>query len=416
MFETLFSRPTARQRHREGPLAEERVAYLASLAAANAAHGTLVRKARYCMCLVRELEKWPPHYCFNLAEVDALVAAWGAKRVSMGRASAPRWPCENLRSVAIEFLQTLGRLSGDSVPIADRYDAYVDDFLAAQRQKGWLSEASCRSGRWQVQKFLSYLDNQALDLESLSPDDIDIYFWHCAQRWCRVSIHTAAKVLRTWFRHCEVRGWIKPGLADAILLPRLYRHEGLPPGPTWDDVTRMLAESSGDNPADLRNHAILLIVSVYGLRSGEVRRLTLDDIDWQHNRLRVIRSKSSREHVFPLEPRVGNAIARYLRDCRPKISCRVLFLTLLAPYRPLSPGALYYVVQTHLPRQNSPQKGRGPHGLRHACARHLMEAGLTFKHIGDHLGHRSPDATRLYAKIDLASLRKVALEDMGGLS
>ncbi|NJN00456.1 MAG: tyrosine-type recombinase/integrase [Aquincola sp.] len=60
--------------------------------------------------------------------------------------------------------------------------------------------------------------------------------------------------------------------------------------------------------------------------------------------------------------------------------------------------------------------GRGPHGLRHACARHLIESGRSFKEVGDHLGHRSPDATRLYAKVDLASLRRVALSDLGWLS
>jgi site-specific recombinase XerD len=87
-----------------------------------------------------------------------------------------------------------------------------------------------------------------------------------------------------------------------------------------------------------------------------------------------------------------------------------------APHRPLSIGGLYDVVRRYLSEADLPTKGRGPHGLRHACARHLVEAGRSFKEVGDHLGHRSPDATRLYAKIDLASLRRVAFSDLGGLS
>ena len=62
-----------------------------------------------------------------------------------------------------------------------------------------------------------------------------------------------------------------------------------------------------------------------------------------------------------------------------------------------------------------PGKGRGPHALRHACARRLVDAGLSLKEIGDHLGHQSPDSTRIYAKVDLTSLRLVAMEDLGGL-
>jgi integrase/recombinase XerD len=57
----------------------------------------------------------------------------------------------------------------------------------------------------------------------------------------------------------------------------------------------------------------------------------------------------------------------------------------------------------------------GPHALRHACASHLMEQGLSLKEIGDHLGHRLPDTTRIYAKVDLAGLRRVADFDLGGL-
>lgn len=154
---------------------------------------------------------------------------------------------------------------------------------------------------------------------------------------------------------------------------------------------------------------------MYGVRSGTVRRLRIEDIDWAHDRIRFIHSKSRREETAPLEPRVGNAIARYLRDGRPETDSRVVFLTLRAPHRPLSAGGLYNVVNSRL-AEEVPAKGRGPHGLRHACARHLMESGRSFKEVGDHLGHRSPDSTRIYAKVDLTSLRKVAFDDLGGLA
>ena len=69
-------------------------------------------------------------------------------------------------------------------------------------------------------------------------------------------------------------------------------------------------------------------------------------------------------------------------------------------------SGLYHVVERHLPKNGSPKRGRGPHGLRHACARRLVESGRSFKEVGDHLGHRSLDATRVYAKVDLTSLRR----------
>ena len=178
----------------------------------------------------------------------------------------------------------------------------------------------------------------------------------------------------------------------------------------------MLAKTAGDEPVQLRDQAILRLLSVYGLRSGEVRRLAIEDLDWQRERIRVVRSKSSREEVLPLESSVGNAIARYLRHGRPMSTSRIVFLRVRAPHRPLSAGGLYDIVRRYLSEADAPSKGRGPHGLRHACARHLVASGLSFKEVGDHLGHRSPEATRIYAKVDLASLRRVALSDLGGLS
>ena len=165
-------------------------------------------------------------------------------------------------------------------------------------------------------------------------------------------------------------------------------------GPTWETVGRMLAATGGDDPASIRDHAILLLLSVYGVRSGEVRHLRLDDIDWSRNRIRFVRSKSGRHEEAPLVARVGNAIARYLREARPQSASRVVFLRLRAPYTPLSLSGLYSTVTRHFPAHERPRKGRGPHGLRHACARHLLESGLSFKEVGDHLGHRDPDSTR----------------------
>jgi integrase/recombinase XerD len=416
MFETLFSYPAVLRRHRDGPLAAERAAYLGALVVQGMAQETVLCRAAYCLCVAVELEQWPTERRFDAYEVEQIADAWAARRLAIGRTSSTRWPKEHFRFAATDFLRSLGRLLPAPAAQPGRYDADLDDFICAQRESRWQSDATCRMARWQITRFLDHLEQRGVSLGDVVAADIDTYFEHMASRWSRSSLRTSAKMLRSWFAHCERRGWARTGLAGAILSPRVYRHEGLPLGPTWEAVGIMLAETDGNAPASLRDHAIILLLSVYGLRSGEVRRLRLDDIDWAHNRIRFVRSKSRREESAPLEPSVGNAIARYLRDGRPKTKGRILFLTLRAPHRPLSAGGLYDVVARHLPKDEVPEKGRGPHGLRHACARHLVESGRTFKEVGDHLGHRSPDATRIYAKVNLRSLRKVAFDDLGGLS
>ena len=112
---------------------------------------------------------------------------------------------------------------------------------------------------------------------------------------------------------------------------------------------------------------------------------------------------------------VGNAILRYLKEARPRSAHRELFLSVEAPIRPLSPACGSGIVRSRLATLGIDVPGRGAHCLRHANARHLLEAGFVLKEIGDHLGHRSASSTRTYAKVDLTGLRRVAEIDLGSL-
>jgi integrase len=166
---------------------------------------------------------------------------------------------------------------------------------------------------------------------------------------------------------------------------------------------------------DIRDHAILLLLAVYGLRCGEVARLRLDDVDWEGEVLHVLRPKQRCTQHYPLVSSVGNAIVRYLKETRPRCTRRELFMTLHAPVRPLLPASITPIVHSRLTALGVNVPRRGAHCLRHACARHLLASGFSLKQIGDQLGHRSASATRHYAKVDLDGLRQVATLDLGGV-
>jgi site-specific recombinase XerD len=180
-------------------------------------------------------------------------------------------------------------------------------------------------------------------------------------------------------------------------------------------VKQLLAASEGDHPADIRDRAILMLLAVYGLRAGEVIRLRLEDFDWEREMLLLVRPKQRHAQPYPLSLPVGSAILRYVREVRPRSAYREVFLTLRAPFRPLGDGSLWPVVGRRLRTLGLSLQHHGPHALRHACATHLLERGLSLKEIGDHLGHRHPDTTRIYTKVDIAALRQVATLDLGGV-
>jgi len=158
-----------------------------------------------------------------------------------------------------------------------------------------------------------------------------------------------------------------------------------------------------------------MLLSIYGMRRGEVVALRLDQVDWAGRKLHVLRLKRRQPQIYPLLPAVAEALARYIDIVRPQTSAPEIFLGLHAPRRPLTPAALFDIVNTRFKALGIETKHRGPHALRHACAARLVNQGLSFKEIGDHLGHRSTSATMTYAKVDMRALREIGEFDLGEL-
>ena len=94
MFETLFTYSRVLRRHREGPLAQERAAYLAVLAAHSVAPATLLKQARCCLRVAVELERWPADHCFDIDEVGDMASRYSAQC----RASSSRYPSTGRKS------------------------------------------------------------------------------------------------------------------------------------------------------------------------------------------------------------------------------------------------------------------------------------------------------------------------------
>ena len=415
MLEKLFNYPAVLARHTTAPLFEERDRYLAYRAEDGCAHVTLLRIARELLQIVQVLNI-PSASNVTPGQIRTAADRWARQQYCRGRARTLKWSRELFIQVATDWLRFLGRLD-EFVPEPPSFECLIEEFAKWMESERGQSLITIRNYCWHVKKLLHWCENHKRSVSTVEISDVDTFLGSCGDKgWSRVSVATAAKALRAFFYYAEQRGWCLPSIALAIQGPRLFSQEVLPSGPTWKDVNRMIDNVATDRPQDIRDRAIILLFSIYALRSSEVARLSLEDIDWENNRISVHRPKQRRTQAYPLTPIVGNAIIRYLKSVRPQNSHRELFLTLKAPIKPLSVGGLYNVVSRCMANVGLHPKHRGPHALRHACAVHLVTQGLSLKEIGDHLGHRSTSATRIYAKVNLPELRLVADVDLAGLS
>jgi site-specific recombinase XerD len=289
-----------------------------------------------------------------------------------------------------------------------------NNYCRVERGLSPVTITSCDEAmRW----FFKSLPPRVRSLDAVTLAHVDAFLKdHASRGWSRKSLHALTCRLRSFFRYAGSRQWCRSDFTRSIELPRIYKLEDVPRAPSTEQIDRILEDTaSSDDPAKVRAHAILSLLIHYGLRRGEVARLTLDDFDWAAETIHVTRPKMRRAQAYPMSVPVGEAILRYLRQARPRSPHRSLFLTVQAPIRPLSGPSITSVVRTLLNKQGVKLTWRGAHCLRHACAGQLLDAGFTLKQIADHLGHRSLDTTRIYTKIDLRGLRQVAEFDLGAL-
>ena len=278
-------------------------------------------------------------------------------------------------------------------------------------QRG-LAEASIRALLWEGRNFLSWYASFSVgdDLAELKIDDIDTYFaMRAAAGLRRRSLKDVAERLRSLVRFLDRTGRIGIELAPRIIGPVLYAYDSIPSALSAEQISAVLKRTREDrSPIGLRDYAILLLLSIYGLRWRR-EQLRLEDVDWRAETLHIRHSKTGANSQLPLTAEVGEALLNYLRRGRPKTDVREVFIRARAPYRPLS--GLYSEIRRRLEGAGVKPPGKcGPHTFRHARAVTLLRASVSRKIIGDLLGHRSEESTLVYLKLATEDLRAVALE------
>jgi len=130
-----------------------------------------------------------------------------------------------------------------------------------------------------VRLFLQFLrlDERPSALGRVGPVQIDAYLCRAAKTNNRFSMQQIVASLRTFLRRLHAEGLLRDPLYQQIDTPRTYRLEQLPRAWPWDQVTALLRSVDCSNPGGLRDFTLLYLAACYGLRSGELVRLTLDD-------------------------------------------------------------------------------------------------------------------------------------------
>lgn len=343
------------------------------------------------------------------SHVEPFVAArCGPRRVRRRGTKEVRGPVEQLLRLILPGFTGTRR-----PPQRPPFDRQAPGFFAYLRTERGLRPATLRQYTQHLHVFAAYLTRIGLaDLGELSPLILTAFVVEQGGgRLARATVRERCGVLRVFLRYAHREGLVPLDLSGTVAWAPAARLATIPRAISWADVRRVLAAVDRRTPQGKRDYAILLLLVTYGLRAREVAALTLDDLDWRRERLRIPERKAGHATAFPLAPVVGEALVAYLQAGRPATADRHLFFRAMAPRTPVTYAVVAQVAARALHRAGITVWRAGAHTLRHSCVQRLVDADFSLKVIGDFVGHRSPAATAIYAKVAVETLRQVALGD-----
>ncbi len=291
----------------------------------------------------------------------------------------------------------------------------LEQFQRYLRLERSLSEATVLNYTPVAQRFLlERFPEGAVRCQQITPGDIVGFVQRQASLVTSKRALLVVTALRSFLRHLLQKGAIDADLAACVPAIATWSLSGVPKYLSGDQIQKVLDSCDRETALGKRNHALLLLLARLGLRAGEVVALTLDDIDWETG-LITVRGKGRRVAQMPMPTEVGAAVTDYLSKARPQCSSRRVFIRAKAPFTGFATSvAICSLVDTALERAGVDSEYRGSHLFRHSLATQMLKHGASLPEIGDLLRHRRPDTTAIYAKVDLVSLRSIALPWPGG--
>ena len=392
-----------------GPLFPYINSYLTRLRGQGYAHSSL--RAR--VLILKLFDRWLNCTGRGVQDLNEAVACHFLRRVLKRR-----YQNESPRSALRQLLALLRGI--EATPAAQVTPLSPSEKLVCDYERFLIEERNLASlTREHLRRFAAKLLSEkfgagSLKLFDLSAADVTSFVQRHAHQHSPNRAKQLVSGTRSFLRYLHYKGLIDADLSLVVPKVACWSFSTLPKHLSGEQVEEVLCHCERRTSLGRRNYAILLLLARLGLRAGEVAGLNLENIDWENARITVC-GKGKKWAQLPLPADVGQAIGCYLRHERPRCACRSVFLSHNAPIRGIRQVSIAHIVRSALAKAGVESAGKGAHLLRHSLATDMLRKGASLDEIGEVLRHGSPDSTTIYAKVDLKSLRALALSWPGGV-
>ena len=350
-----------------------------------------------------------------LTHLTAVEAMGFAKRYARGKRintrDAEQMAIVSLRAWSVGLMGSGWEPARWSEPInpARSLPPLLAEYSAFRHVHSNATDRSIQRETTEIIVWLGFLRSRRRSLRLVRLADIDAYLIKLRRRYAIATVASSLSCLRLFLRFLQNTGRLRHDLASSVQSPPRRRVEP-PRALPWPDVQRILRAVDRSTRIGLRDYAVLLLMSLYGLGSAEVIALKLDDVHWRTNILTIHRPKTGVEIQLPLLAAAARAMAAYLRKARPPdASTRVFFIRKKMPHVAFTSSTIRFAIRKYAAAAGVRVQPLGGHVLRHSHASRQVDQQAPPRVLSSILGHLNPESTSAYTRVAVKRLRGIAL-------
>lgn len=291
-------------------------------------------------------------------------------------------------------------------PAFENYIEYIMNFDYA--------DSTIKEFRFTTIMFLKYLSNHGINTFKILTPVIITDFFKDKSYYSKSYLKIMVKCLRRFLNYLYFEKYIDGDLSFALPEIHLIRNAFLPPIIDPTDIDELLRSIDTSLPIGKRDYAILMIAAKTGLRTSDIKRLSIHDIDWREHTISIIQKKTQIPLKVPFPKDVGWAIIDYLKNGRPVSSDNILFIRHSPEGGRFSDkNTLHEILHKQIRItgiQLHSNNYHGLHSLRSSYAKRLFDFNTPLPVISNLLGHQSTTPTSRYLSIDFDRLRECTID------
>lgn len=281
------------------------------------------------------------------------------------------------------------------------YEDYLNDGESSPRRLNPIGRVLAALG--------DYLKQHGIGLNRLRIEQLDGFMAEFCRPLAVSSCRHYRSLLRGFLSYLYQRGILKKNLAPLLIGAPQFAMAKPPKFLRPQEVQKLLESLPVSTARELRTYATVQLAYSLGLRPVEISGLRLDDICFGRATLSLQRRKNDIPLELPIAEPALKAVVAYVVGGRPKSEDRHLFLSQMAPYGPIVPGAVARDIQQAMKKAGL---NATAYWLRHTYAQHLLTAGASIYEIKEMLGHRHIESSRKYLYIHTELMREVILDEL----